>query len=122
MPSSRRDRAQQRPDGSEPERLRSRPGWDMVWPLLSAAGFVLAVVLVIVLARARTASWERERAVAEESERRRRARQRAHLAKSAMVAASTVRHGRWHGAQRARRSPGPTESLGRDDGQAGPEQ
>jgi hypothetical protein len=77
----------------------------MLWPLVSATGFVLAVVLVIVLGRARTARWERDCAATEERERRTRARQRARLAKSGLVAASTVRRGRTHGAHRSGRSP-----------------
>ena len=82
----------------------------MVWPLVSAAGFVLAVVLVIVLGRARTARWERDCAAAAERERRRRARQRARLVQSGLVAASTVRRGRRQGAHRFGRSSGSTPS------------
>jgi hypothetical protein len=33
----------------------------MFWPLVSSAGFVLAVWLVIALGRAGTSRWERER-------------------------------------------------------------
>ena len=62
----------------------------MFWPLVSTAGFVLAVLVVIVLGRARTARWEQERAAEDEELRRRRARQRARTARSAMVAASSV--------------------------------
>lgn len=60
----------------------------MFWPLVSGAGFVLAVVAVIALARARTARWEQERAVEEELVRRRRAQQRA---RSGMAATMPVR-------------------------------
>jgi hypothetical protein len=82
----------------------------MFWPLVSAAGFVLAVGLVIVLARGHTARWEDERAAADENVRRRRARQRARLARSGIVAASSVRHRRWHRPHGARRSSGRTPS------------
>lgn len=63
----------------------------MVWPLLTGAGFVLAVAVVIVLGRTRTARWEQQRAVEDEQVRRRRAQERARSARSAMVAASSVR-------------------------------
>jgi hypothetical protein len=67
----------------------------MVWPLVSAAGFVLATVIVIVLARAGTARWEQERAAEDEEIRRRRARQRARSVRSGMVVTSSVhRHHR----------------------------
>jgi hypothetical protein len=46
----------------------------MFWPLVSTAGFLLAVVLVIALGRAGTARWERQRAAEEDRVRRRRAR------------------------------------------------
>jgi hypothetical protein len=78
----------------------------MFWPLVSVAGFVLAVVIVILLGRARTARWERERAAEDEQVRRRRARERARSARSAMVATSSVRRSRWdrvHGAGRSGR-------------------
>jgi hypothetical protein len=66
----------------------------MLWPLVSSAGFVLAVGVVIVLGRARTARWEKERAAEDAEGRRRLARQRARTARSAMVATSSVRRRR----------------------------
>jgi hypothetical protein len=79
----------------------------MFWPLISAAGFVGAVVLVIALARARTARWERERAVEEARVRRRRALERARLARSGMLAASSVRRRAMHRPRAGGGSGGP---------------
>jgi cytochrome c-type biogenesis protein CcmH/NrfG len=82
----------------------------MFWPLVSAAGFLVAVGLVIVLARGHTARWESERAAADEKVRRRRAHQRALLARSGIVAASSVRRRRWHRPRGTRRSSGRSRS------------
>jgi len=54
----------------------------MFWPLVSTAGFLVAVVLVIALGRAGTARWERERAAEDARARRRRVRERARLART----------------------------------------
>jgi len=83
----------------------------MFWPLVSGAGFVLAVGVVIVLARERTARWEHEREVTDEEFRRARARERSRAARSAMVAASTTRRHHWNRQHAAGgssgRGPGP---------------
>lgn len=82
----------------------------MFWPLVSGAGFVLAVGVVIVLARDGTARWEQEREATDEELRRLRARQRAKAARSAMIAASTTRRRRWdrpHVAGRSSTERGP---------------
>jgi hypothetical protein len=81
----------------------------MFWPLVSAAGFVLAVALVIALGRARTAKWEDQRAAEDARVRRRRALERARLARSGMLAAASIRRRGPH------RSPSVRRTVGRKD-------
>jgi len=83
----------------------------MFWPLISALGFVVAVVLVIALGRAGTSRWERERAAEDERVRRRRALERARLTRSGVVAAASVRRRSRHRPQTGGRSGGPGQGA-----------
>jgi hypothetical protein len=49
----------------------------MLWPAVSAAGFLVATVLVVALARSQTARWERARREERKARRRRPRRGRA---------------------------------------------